>query len=165
MTTTTSRHRLPLPVPGQAQKEMFHNESLAIIDALLGAAVEAVGTQTPPAAPFEGQSWILGASPGGAWAGQDHALASWTTGGWRFAAATLGMRATVRATGMEAAWDGTQWRTGELKGIRVTIEGQQVVGPRQPAIAGPAGGATIDIEARTALAAALGALKAHGMIA
>jgi hypothetical protein len=38
------------------------------------------------------------------------------------------------------------------------------VGPRQPGIAPPAGGATLDVEARSAIAAILAALTAHGLI-
>lgn len=164
MTTATARHKLPLIVPGQAQKEMFHNESLAAIDALLHAAVEGVGDETPPATPGEGRSWIIGANPTGAWAGQPHTLASWTEGGWRFAAAVAGMRATVRATGIEAAWDGAAWRQGEVRALRLLVGGEQVVGARGSAIADPAGGATIDGEARAAVAAVIAALRTHGLI-
>jgi hypothetical protein len=40
-----------------------------------------------------------------------------------------------------------------------------VVGARQPAIAAPAGGTTIDAEARNAVAALLAVLKSHGLTA
>lgn len=164
MTTTTARHKLPLIVPGQAQKEMFHNESLAAIDALLHPAVEAAGIDTPPAAPAEGQSWIVGAAPGGAWAGHAQALASWTEGGWRFCAPVRGMRVTIRTTGLAAEWDGNGWREGELKATRLLIGGNQLVGARQAAIANPVGGTTVDSEARAAVSAMLAALRAHGLI-
>jgi len=164
MTTTTARYKLPLIEPGQAQKEMFHNESLAAIDALLNAVVEAVGTTQPPSAPEAGQSWIAGAAPTGAWAGSVNMLASWTDGGWRFFAPVAGMRAIVRASGMPVEWDGSAWRQGEIKGARVLIAGKQVVGERQPGIAAPVGGATVDSEARVALGAILSALRAHGLI-
>ena len=47
----TDRFALPLLQPGQAQKEMFHNEALAALDLLIQPAVEAVGVNTPPTAP------------------------------------------------------------------------------------------------------------------
>lgn len=164
MTTTTARYRLKLIKPGQAQKEMFHNESLAAIDALLNAAVEAVGTTQPPSAPEAGQSWITGAAPSGAWAGRVNMLASWTDGGWRFFEAVAGMRVTVRVSGMPVEWDGSAWRQGEIKGARVLIGGKQVVGERQPGIAAPVGGATVDSEARAALGAILSTLRSHGLV-
>jgi len=47
----------------------------------------------------------------------------------------------------------------------VTISGKQVVSDQQIAIANPAGGETIDTQARTAVVAILDALRAHGLIA
>lgn len=35
---TTARLGLPLLAPGQAQKELFHNEALALVDAATQAA-------------------------------------------------------------------------------------------------------------------------------
>lgn len=165
MTTMTGRHALPLLAAGQAQKELFHNEALAAIDALLHPAVEAVGIDVPPAAPAIGQSWIVGPGPSGDWAGRAHALACWTDGGWRFSGPTPGMRVTMRANDFVAAWDGASWRQGEIKGAKLVVGESQVVGARQPEIADPAGGTTVDSEARAAVAAVLGALRAHGLIA
>jgi hypothetical protein len=46
----------------------------------------------------------------------------------------------------------------------VIIDGDQVIGSRVSAIAGPSGGATVDAEARTAIDQILGALRGHGLI-
>lgn len=164
MTETTARHELPLLAPGQAQKEVFHNEALSAVDALLHPAVEAVGAATPPISPEIGQAWILGGTPGAAWAGQAHALAAWTAGGWRFHRPVRGMRAIVRATQMPASWDGAEWRVGEVHCARLFVNGTPVLGPRAAAIAEPAGGATIDAEARLTINALLGALRTHGIL-
>jgi hypothetical protein len=56
------------------------------------------------------------------------------------------------------------WAWGEIDARHVRIGGKTVVGPRQPGIAPPAGGATLDVEARSAIAAILAALTAHGLI-
>lgn len=40
-----------------------------------------------------------------------------------------------------------------------------LIGPRQAALTAPAGGATIDAEARTAIVAIQTALEAHGLVA
>lgn len=165
MTMTTTRYGLPLLVPGQAQKEMFHNEALAAIDVLLHPAVEAVGLDAPPAAPAEGQSWIAGPNPTGEWTGRAHHLASWTSGGWRFREPVAGLTVTIVDDRLQAAWDGARWIVGTLEAERLIVGGRQVVGAQRPAIADPAGGATADAEARAALSAALAALRAHGLIA
>jgi hypothetical protein len=57
------------------------------------------------------------------------------------------------------------WRAGELVGETLVIGGNRVVAARQPAIASPVGGVTVDAESRTSLAAILTALRAHGLIA
>lgn len=165
MTMTTTRHGLPLLAPGQAQKELFHNESLVTIDTLLAAVVEAVGVDVPPDEPQEGQSWIADAAPTGAWAGHPHALASWTAGGWRFAAAVAGLRVTIRTSGVQAAWDGVAWQTGRIVGDALILGGTQVVGGQRAAIADATGGSTVDLEARASLAKVLTALREHGLVA
>lgn len=165
MTMTTARHGLPLLSPGQAQKEMFHNEAIAAIDALLHPHVEAAGTDAPTASPVEGRSWIVGRAPAGDWAGHADAIATWTAGGWRFQAPTDGMEVGVGAAGLRAAWRGGVWTVGVVTADRILIDGRQVVGARQPAISDPAAGSTIDAESRVAIGAVLRALRAHGLIA
>ncbi len=165
MSDATARLALPFIAPGQAQKELAHNEALLRIDLALHASVEAMGLNDPPASPAPGQCWIVGAAPAGDWAGQALALAGWTGGGWRFVAPVPGMTAWIPATGLVARFDGTAWAGGVLAGSRVMIGGVQVIGARQPAIVPPDGGAVVDGEARAAVSAILGALSAHGLIA
>ncbi|HEY0269455.1 MAG TPA: DUF2793 domain-containing protein [Sphingomonas sp.] len=164
MSDTTPRLALPLLAPGQAQKEMFHNEALARIDAALHAVAQALGDDDPPAAPVSGQCWITGGAPTGAWAGQAGVLAAWTDGGWRFVAPMPGMIAWLAGAGVYARFDGAAWRIGELVADTLVIGGQQVVAARQPAIAAPAAGTTVDTESRAALTAILMALRTHGLI-
>ncbi|MGP1283675.1 MAG: DUF2793 domain-containing protein [Parasphingopyxis sp.] len=165
MSDATARLGLPFIQPGQAQKELYHNEALALLDAAVHAAVESRGDDVPPASPSAGQSWIVGAAPTGEWSGRAHDLATWTSGGWRFLAPVEGMRIWRRDTGVFAFWTGTAWRDGELTGNAVVIEGKTVVGLQQAAISDPAAGAVVDDEARAAIAAILAALRAHGLIA
>ncbi|HZF42140.1 MAG TPA: DUF2793 domain-containing protein [Sphingomonadaceae bacterium] len=164
MTNTTARLGLPLIAPGQAQKEMFHNESLAAIDAMLHAAVEAVGALAPPTVATPGQSWILGAEPVREWAGRAHHLASWTDGGWRFHPPAAGMGVTLRPSGVPVSWYDGAWRVGEARCERLVVAGKQVVGARGPAVSAPTGGTTVDGEARAVLESLLGALREHGLI-
>lgn len=56
---------------------------LSRIDALLQALVQSVGENTPPAG-VEGQRFIVGTAPTGAWAGQANKLARFLDGAWQF---------------------------------------------------------------------------------
>ena len=158
------RWALPMLQAGQAQKELSHNEALVRLDAIVQASVSAVGLDTPPADPAPGQSWITGDAPSGAWSGQARALASWTTGGWRFVAPREGMAVWNGAQACVVRYRDAAWRSGELRGAQVVIDGTVVLRQRQPAIAAPTGGATVDIEARQALSAILAMLRSHGLI-
>lgn len=165
MTNATDRWKLPLLAAGQAQKEMTHNEALALIDLMVQPAVIAMALDTPPDTPEPGDCWVVGPAPSGAWTGWALALAGWTAGGWRFAPAREGMSVWNRASG-SAAWfrDGA-WRDGELRGAAVSIGGRQVVGAQAAAIREPSGGDTIDTAAREAIGAVLTALREHGLVA
>ncbi|WP_338420417.1 DUF2793 domain-containing protein [Sphingomonas profundi] len=164
MTETSARFALPLLQPGQAQKELYHNEALVRIDAALHAQVAATATNDPPATPVTGSSWIVGAAPTGAWIGHAGELAHASAGGWRFIVPVAGMTAWVASAGRWAWHDGTGWRSGALPTGGIAVNGQQVIAARQAAIAAPAGGTTIDAEARACIAAILTAMRAHGLI-
>jgi len=165
MTDTTPRFALPLLAAGQAQKEQAHNEALVALEVLAQPVVRTLGDNAPPAAPAPGESWIVGAAPGGGWAGQAGALATWTEGGWRFLPAVDGMAVWVLAQGVAARRIEGAWRVGTVAAQRVTVGGVQVVGARQPGVAAPAGGATVDAQARAAIGQILAALAAHGLVA
>jgi hypothetical protein len=162
---TSARLGLPLLAPGQAQKELFHNEAIAALDLAVQASVEAVGIDMPPPDPRDGDCWVVGNAPAGDWAGQAGAIAGWSRNGWRFVAAAEGMAVWNRATGGVTRRVDGDWRTERLTGAAVIVEGNQVVGARQPAIVLPQGGATVDAEARGTLAAVLAAMRMHGLIA
>ena len=79
----TPRHDLPLLFAGQTQREGFVNEALARIDALLHGAIEAQ-LAAPPAAPAEGQCWLVASGSTGTWAGHDGEIAAYESGNWLF---------------------------------------------------------------------------------
>ncbi len=165
MPDVTDRLLLPLLAAGQAQKEVTHNEALVLIDALVQPVVQSIAPASVPASPAAGQCWIVGTGATGAWAGRDGALACWTGGGWRFAAAFEGMRVWNLATGTEARRGASSWSTGIVSASEVHISANRVVSARQSAITGPSGGATIDTEGRIAINAILAAMCNHGLIA
>jgi hypothetical protein len=161
----TARLSLPLLHAGQAQKELDHNEALALLDLAVQPTVVAAGQDVPPSDPTPGKCWIVGASPVGAWAGRAQALAGWTIGGWRYVAPHPGMVVWRSSDAMTMRYDGAQWTDGEVHAAGLFVEGAQVVSRREPAIDDPAGGGTIDAEARIALHAILATLRNHGLIA
>lgn len=128
---------------GQAQKELYLNESLARLDALLHGAIEAQ-TATPPATPQEGQSWLVASGASGLWAGHVGELASFQQGQWLFQSPRDGLRLFNRATGQELVFFGS-WKT-----------------PAKPAA--PAGGTVIDTQARTAITALIDSLVSAGIL-
>lgn len=164
MTDTSARFSLPFILPGQAQKEVYHNEALAALDAALHPCVEAAPLATPPADPETGQSWIVGAGATGAWSGFEDSLACWTASGWRFVAPIPGMLAWNIDIGCWLHWSGTAWSGGELPAAALVIAGEQVVGPRLDTVPSPSGGTTIDAEARSAIDALIVTLRSHGLI-
>lgn len=161
----TTRFGLPLLSAGQIQKEIFHNEALALLDLLVGGVIEAGPVAAPPASPVLGTLYLVAASgASGAFAGQEAKLAGWTAGGWRFVVPVEGMRLTVRSSGVDFHfWNGA-WSSGSVRAAELVIGGAKVVGTAAAAIAGPAGGGTVDAEARACLAQVLAALRGHGLI-
>ena len=143
---------------------MFHNEALQALDVVVSAAIEGLPLATPPVSPVVGGCYLVGASPTGAWAGQANKLAAFTSGGWRFVAPFDGLGAFIRTSGSTAVYRNGVWEIGKLRGSEVLVDGAKVVGPQQAAIPAPAGGSTVDVEARSATAAILAALRSHGLI-
>lgn len=161
---STPRLGLPFLAAGQAQKELFHNEALQTLDAVVAGAVEDVPSATPPAAPNVGACYLVAASATGAWAGRDQCIAAYTTGGWRFVAAQEGMSLYLRAADVWAVYRGGDWDIGEVRGTRLVLGGEQVVGSRGAAIVSPVSGAIVDNEARATIDQILQAMRQHGLI-
>lgn len=143
-TSASPRFGLPLLFAGQAQKEVFVNEAHALTDALLHPAIEGEAN-APPAAPTAGECWLVGDAPAGAWTDHAGELASYQPGGWIFAAPRDGLRVLDRSTGQDVRYRGGWQR------------------PATPPA--PAGGATVDTEARAAITDLIGALVDAGLLA
>jgi hypothetical protein len=139
---TTPRHSLPLLFAGQAQKEFFVNAALSLCDALLHPAIDGEAA-SPPAAPAEAECWLVMGGASGEFAGREGHLACRQAGAWLFAAPRDGMRVFDRSTGQVLVHIG-EWRRGA-------------------AVQAPVGGATIDQEARAAIAAVIAALSRLGV--
>lgn len=145
--TATARHALPNLFVGQAQKEITHNEALARIDALLHPTVQATLAAPPSSLGDEsdGLCWLIAVASTGAWSGKSDQIARWSGGSWRFIGPVEGMSIVHVAEQVRYFYKDGVWVAGS-------------------AIANPAAGAVIDAEARTAVNAILGYLRAIGSI-
>lgn len=129
---------------GQAQKEFFVNQSLAVVDALMGRAVAGI-FPAPPASVPEGTCYLVGPGATGAWAGRENQLALAIGGDWHFVVPESGWQFFDRGRGQWVHFDGA-WQAADL-----------------PAAAN--GGAVIDAEARALLAQIIDALAKLGLVA
>ena len=150
--------------PGQAQKELFHNEALRLLDIAVAAAVEGPPADDPPSTPQPGMGYLVGDAPTGAWSGFAGHLAGFGIAGWRFIAPKIGMTVFEKSSETVAVYSEAGWEVGKVRAASVIINGVQVVGSRTGPIADPSGGSTTDVEARTAIASVLAALRQHGLI-
>jgi hypothetical protein len=162
--SSTPRFGLPFLSAGQAQKEVFVNEALQILDIVAAAAVEEPPRATPPDTPQVGDTYIVSASPSGDWTGKAYCLAAFTTGGWRFVAPNDGLFVLEKLSGSYLTYREGGWEVGVIRGASLVIDGSQVVGPRALAIPDPSGGSTVDNEARMTLRKVLAALRGHGLV-
>lgn len=160
----TERLKLPYILPGQAQKELFHNEALQALDIVVQPVVQSGQLDEPPASPVAGQAYLVGTDPVGDWSGHADALAAWTLSGWRFVEAFEGMEIASR-NGLKLRFVDGHWEEGKLHASSVFVAGQKVLGERVAAIGEPAGGAVIDQQARATISHLLEALRLHGLIA
>lgn len=140
---TSPRLALPLLYAGQAQKEVTVNEALTLADLLLHSAIEG-SIATPPASPTVGQTWLVAASPTGAWTGHAGHLAGWSEGGWRFIVPVAGLRVFDKSTGSFRLFDAT-WHAFSRP-------------------AAPSGGAVVDVQARSAISQLVDLLVSAGVI-
>ncbi|WP_339822969.1 DUF2793 domain-containing protein [uncultured Parasphingorhabdus sp.] len=140
----TARLKLPLLATGQAHKELFHNEALALIDHLIHPAAQAIETDPTALIPVSGQSWIIGSGATDEWLGHDDEIAGWTGNGWLF----------VTPLALERVY------IVSLDTFAVFRNGWQLA----PAIDSPAAGAVIDVEARSVIDSILAALEAQGIL-
>jgi hypothetical protein len=82
---TTPNLTLPTLTEGQSNGETTVNSSITILDALVACRVEDIDLTAPPISPSAGDTYIVGGSATGDWAGQDGKIAIYDSG-WTFIA-------------------------------------------------------------------------------
>lgn len=141
--STTPRFNLPNLFVAQAQKEFTINEAMARVDSMLHPSVLGEAND-PPAAPADGESWIVGEQPTGDWSSHAGEIATFQSGNWLFIAPPIGTTVFDNSSGATARFDGG-WQ-------------------RATSVAIPTGGATEDTEARAAIAGLISALIGAGVL-
>ena len=165
MSELTDRYALPLLQVAQAQKEVTHNEAVATIDVLLHLAVETAQLALPPVSPTPGQAWIVAAAATGTWAGHVGEVANFGSGGWRFLMPREGCVAWLRDVQRFAVRTAAGWHDDGWPAIGVRIGSRLALAAVPATIAPPAGGALIDSEARSTIAALIAAMRGQGLVA
>ncbi|CAL8981433.1 hypothetical protein RHODGE_RHODGE_04389 [Rhodoplanes serenus] len=108
--TDTPHLGLPTLAAAQAQKHVTHNEALHRLDALVMLAVADRDLAAPPAAPAEGDRYLVPTGAAGGFAGRAGQIAHYVDGGWDFYAPRPGWLCWVADEGVLLAWTGAAWR-------------------------------------------------------
>lgn len=121
------------------------------LDTLIQCNVISMALATPPGSPADGATYIVAASPTGAWAGKATNLARWSAvaGAWEFFAPKEGWKAYCLADDADHKFDGTAWVVASgggsgivesiVAGTGVTVDDTD---PANPVISATGGGST-----------------------
>lgn len=97
---------------------------LRAFDALLQGSVKSRTLTAPPGSPANGDRYIVGAAPTGAWTGQANAISVWTTdnptapsGNWEFYAPKTGWLVYSVADAAFFMWSGSAWTAFSTGGV------------------------------------------------
>lgn len=99
---------VPYLVASQAQKETTHNDAVNDLDFLAQISVADRDVNAPPGSPASGDTYVIGPSPTGAWAGQAGKVAGYYAG-WRIKAPEEGWVAWVRDEDRLIYHSGSAW--------------------------------------------------------
>lgn len=100
-------------------------ENLALIDALLQCGVIDRDLSTPPGSPANGDSYIVGASPTGAWSSKANQIAVWNTvnAAWAFYAPKEGWRCFVKDEDAFVNYlDTSEWKLDQEFGFQRQVK-------------------------------------------
>lgn len=106
--TTTPNLAMNYIASSQAQKEITHNDALNDLDALAQLSVIDTTLATPPTSPNTGDTYIIAASPTGAWTGFVNCVAAYY-GGWKIKTPVAGWIAWARNTSRIYYYTGSAW--------------------------------------------------------
>ncbi|RKQ69095.1 uncharacterized protein DUF2793 [Litorimonas taeanensis] len=97
---------LPFIMPSQAQKHITHNEALSRLDDILHITITSQSESLPPAMPIEGEKFVVGLDPEGAWLNQSGKLAIYRDSQWQFEVLRAGWIVWDKALSQAFIFDG-----------------------------------------------------------
>src|ERR1700730_1659818 len=106
--TTTPNLAMNYIASSQAQKEITHNDALNDLDFLAQASAIDHTLATPPSSPGTGDTYIIAASPTGAWTGFANGVAAYY-GGWKIKTPVTGWLAWTRNDNRVLYYNGSAW--------------------------------------------------------
>jgi hypothetical protein len=109
MSDETPRLKLAQLVSLQELNAVTWNEALARLDALVDLTLLARNANTPPASPQDGDAYLVGASPSGAWTGYAGSIACCSDGAWQFVTPFPGMLAYLPSGPDLLIYTGSSW--------------------------------------------------------
>lgn len=125
--TTSATAGIPYIATQQAQPEVTHNQALNMLQGVMFGVISS-GIDTPPGSPSEGDSYIVGTSPTGAWLGKENAIAIYLSSSWVFipdrdssgtpipmGTSHEGMRVWLKSDSTGVVWTGTEWIVDDLR--------------------------------------------------
>lgn len=121
--STSPRLGLSYILPQQAQKHVSANESFRRLDTLVQMSAKSASLAAEPAAPAEGDAYILPASPSGAnWAAMAAgSVAVFQDGQWTGFPASAGWRSYVEDAAAFFAFNGAEWIEEVSSGLAATV--------------------------------------------
>lgn len=99
MSDDTPRLKLGQLVDGQELDALAINDAFIQLDAFTDICLKDKFVNTPPATPADGDTYLLGDAPTGAWSSYAYKIAYCIDGGWRFYTPFDGMRAVLLTSG------------------------------------------------------------------
>jgi hypothetical protein len=136
------------------EPDLIYNDSFRKTDVLVAGFIVSRTTDAEPGAPTEGDAYIMtGSASGTDWATFDeHDIAVFSGAVWKQYAPGGRVQMLVDDDNEIVYWTGSAWAVG----VVLTADSK---------INDPAGGGTVDAEARTAINAIIDALESHGITA
>lgn len=113
----TTNLGLPYMAASQAQKHVTHNEALRQLDMLIHVSAKSRSIADPPAAPLEGDIYIIATGATGDWQGYENHLVAFQDGAWAYFAAKPGLVVWIADENVLAVWSGTGWVDLQQAGV------------------------------------------------